>query len=122
MTRQLGKARLPAVAKEEQAKVSWPEEVLVHLQEHLYIVEKAGQKIVKCECGHEFGSYKTNWKYNSLVYDRNPKEIYPGITGHDPEWTTYREFFCPGCLALLEVEGVPHGVPFLFNTELDLEG
>ncbi len=122
MTQPLEKDRLVAVAREEQDKVRWKERILVHLQEHLFIVEKAGQKVVKCECGHEFGSYKTNWKLEALVYDRNPKDIYPGITGHNPEWCTYREFYCPGCLAQLEVEGVSHGMPFLFNVELDLEG
>ena len=113
---------LAKVAAEEQLKVKWPEKIVIHLQEHLYIVEKGGQKIVKCECGQEFGSYKENWKYNALVSDRNPRDIYPDITGHDPEWCVYREFYCPGCLALLEVEAVPHGIPFLFNTQLDLEG
>lgn len=121
MVQPIERDRLAQVAKEEQAKVSWPEKILVHLQEHLYIVEKGDQKIVKCECGQEFGTYKKSWKYNALVCDRNPKEIYPGITGHDPDWCTYREFYCPGCLAQLEVEAVPHGMPFLFNVELDLE-
>jgi len=116
-----GKSRLAKLVREEQAKVKWPEQILVRLQEHLYIVQKGDQKIVKCGCGHEFGSYKTNWKYNALVYDRNPKDIYPGITGHNPDWCAYREFYCPGCLVQLEVEAVPHGVPFLFNVELDLE-
>ena len=106
--------------KREQSKVNWREKILVHFQEHLYIVQKGNQKIVKCDCGYEFGHYKTNWKDYALVYDRNPKEVYLGMTGHNPEWCAYREFYCPGCGVQLEVEAVPHGVPFLFSVELDL--
>lgn len=106
--------------QQQQAKVAWNDRIIVHLQEHLYIVEKEAKKIVKCDCGHEFGDYKKNWKYNALVYERNPKEVYPGIRGHDPDWCTYREFYCPGCLTQLEVEAVPHGSPFLLSVELDL--
>lgn len=121
MSEALSENRLAVVVGEEQAKVKWPEKILLRLQEHLYIVQKKGQKIVKCECGCEFGDHKVNWKYNSLVYDRNPKDVYPGITGHNPDWCTYREFYCPSCLTQLEVEAVPHGVPVLNNVELDLE-
>lgn len=106
---------------EEQKKLGWREKILVHLQEHLYIVEREGKKIVKCDCGYEFGNYKTDWKFSALVYDRNPKDIYPGITGHDPDWVVYREFYCPGCGALLDVEAVPHGIPFIQYVELGLD-
>lgn len=106
---------------DEQARFGWQEKILVHLQEHLYIVEKKGSKIVKCDCGYEFGDYKVNWKNSALVYERNPKDIYPGITGHDPEWVVYREFYCPNCAVQLDVEAVPHGIPFIQYVELDLE-
>ena len=106
---------------EEQRKVSWPDRIIAHMHEHMYIVEKsAGSLVVKCSCGHEFCDPKTNWKHSSLVYDRNPKEIYPGLTGPDPEWCTYREFYCPGCYTQLEVEAVPHGMPFVFSAQVDL--
>ncbi|MFW9782775.1 MAG: acetone carboxylase subunit gamma, partial [Candidatus Heimdallarchaeota archaeon] len=40
-----------------QDNVSWPENIILPLHEHLYVVAKEGQRIVKCDCGYEFGSY-----------------------------------------------------------------
>lgn len=116
-----GRKEAPDKQGGSQPKVAWDDKILVHLQEHLYIVEKGNRKIVKCDCGYEFGDYKTNWKYSALVYDRNPREIYFGVGSHDPEWCTYREFYCPGCVTQLAVEAVPHGIPFLCPVELDLD-
>jgi acetone carboxylase gamma subunit len=33
-----------------------------------------------------------------------------------------REFYCPGCFTLLEVEAVPPGYPVLFDFQPDIEG
>ena len=100
-----------------QERVPWKERILLPIGEHLYIVEKGRERVVKCDCGHEFGDYHRNWKLGALIYDRNPKEIYPGVTGPDPEWCLFREFYCPGCLTQLEVEAVPHGIPLIFSFE-----
>jgi len=35
-----------------QEKVKWIEKILLPLHEHLYVVAKDGQRIVKCDCGH----------------------------------------------------------------------
>ena len=67
-----------------QEKVAWNERILLPIGEHLSIVQKGPDRIVKCDCGHEFGDYHRNWKLGALIYDRNPKEIYPGVTGPDP--------------------------------------
>ena len=100
-----------------QRRLAWSDRIVMPMQEHLWVVEKHGQLIVKCDCGHEFGDYHRNWKLGALIYDRNPKEIYPGVTGPDPEWCLFREFYCPGCLTQLEVEAVPHGIPLIFSFE-----
>ena len=34
-----------------QERVRWPEKILLPLGEHLYIVTKGRQRIVKCDCG-----------------------------------------------------------------------
>jgi acetone carboxylase gamma subunit len=108
----------------EQERVSWPEPILAPLQEHLYIVQKGRERIVKCSCGHEFGDYRKNWKLNALVYERNPEdgEVYVGPRAFDSQWVTMREFYCPGCGTQLEVELLPHGYPFVFDAELDVDG
>ena len=104
--------------------MGWKERIIAPLQKHLYIVQKGHERVVKCSCGHEFGDYKQNWKLNALVYERNPEdgEVYVGPRAFDGKWVVLREFYCPGCGTQLEVELLPHGHPFIFDAELDIDG
>ena len=109
-----------------QERVAWPERILLPLGEHLYIVQKGKQRVVKCDCGYEFGDYRINWKLNAVVYVRDTAEkldeIFPGITkGNRPEMNEIREFYCPGCGAQLEVESVTPGYPITFDFLPDLD-
>ena len=49
-------------------------------------------------------------------------EIYPEKMSGDPQWNNLREYFCPGCKTLLEVEAVPPGYPVIHDFVPDLEG
>jgi acetone carboxylase gamma subunit len=108
----------------EQERVPWKEKILVPLQEHLYVVQKGDEKIIKCSCGYEYGDYHENWKLRALVYERDPSdgEIFVGPRACDPEWMILREFYCPGCGTQLDVEAVPPGEPFIFNQLPDIDG
>jgi acetone carboxylase gamma subunit len=114
--------RFAKIVAIEQERVAWPERILVCLQEHLYVVDKQGERIVRCSCGHEFGDYRTNWKEAALVYERDPQdgEVYARTRAADPEFMVLREFYCPGCATQLEVEAVPPGYPFIFSFLPDL--
>ncbi len=109
-----------------QERVSWDETILVPIAEHLYVVQKGNERIVKCDCGQEFGDYKVNWKLSALIYVRNTDEkldeIYEGYHKPDPEWNEIREFYCPGCAAQLEVEALPPGYPIQFDFLPDIDG
>lgn len=108
-----------------QSRVSWSERILLPIGEHLYIVQSDHGRIVKCDCGQEFGDYRENWKLESLIRVRGDRDsieaIYPGRYSCDPEWMEIREFLCPGCLVLLEVEAAPPGFPVVFDFLPDLE-
>ena len=109
-----------------QSKVSWKEKILLPLQPHLYIVQKPdGQRVVKCDCGHEFGDYQKNWKMEARVFvrdsDETLREIYPAMMHSDPEWMILREFYCPGCYSLLETDMALPGYPIIFDFQPDLE-
>lgn len=124
LQREKDEDRFEQVLRLEQERVPWDDRILVCLQEHLYVVEKpSGDRIVKARCGHEFGDYRINWKEAALVYERHPQdgEIYQRYQGADPDWQVLREFYCPGCATLLDVEPVPIGYPFVFNFLPDLE-
>lgn len=109
-----------------QARVPWAERILLPLTAHLYIVQKRdGARVVKCDCGQEFGDYRQNWKLEALIRVRDSAatidELYPHFMGCNPEWMELREYFCPGCTTQLEVEAVPPGYPIVFSFLPDLE-
>ena len=47
-----------------QKKVNWSDKIVLPLGPHLYIAQNAKTKqwVTKCDCGHEFGDYRENWK------------------------------------------------------------
>ena len=108
-----------------QSRVPWKERILLPLGEHLSVVEKGTERIVKCDCGHEFGDYRENWKLSALIYVRDTeeklKEVYPIGMGSDPAWMEIREFYCPGCGTQLEVEAVPPWYPIVFDFLPDID-
>lgn len=110
-----------------QGRVNWSEQILLRLNDHLYVVRTpAGGRTVKCECGHEFGDYRENWKLKALINVRDSleafREIYtPEPACPDPQWLQIREFFCPQCTAQLAVEAVPPGYPVVFEVLPDLD-
>jgi len=110
-----------------QDRVEWKDRILLPYGENLFIVEKPdGAHNVRCTCGHDYGSYKQNWKLSALIHVRNTQEkldeVYPRMMSSDPEWMEIREFYCPSCARQLEVEAVPPGYPIIFDFEPDLEG
>ena len=109
-----------------QDRVSWPEKILLPVGEHLFIVQAKKARVTKCECGHEFGDYAKNWKLKANIRVRNTetslREIYPNNDIPDPTWMEIREFLCPTCGTLLEVEACAPGYPIVHEFEPDLEG
>ncbi|MHB0979058.1 MAG: hydantoinase B/oxoprolinase family protein [Thermoleophilia bacterium] len=83
-----------------------------------------GQTVTSCsKCGFVYGDAQHNFKYYTLVHERKPSEILPGPDsddrlGPDDDWNIFREFYCPGCGAQIEVESVPPGMPILKNYSL----
>lgn len=110
-----------------QERVEWDDRIVLPYGEHLYIVSKgSGSYLVKCDCGHEFCDYRENWKLEALIFVRDSeeslREIYPEKMAGDPQWNHLREYFCPGCRTLLEVEAVPPGYPVVHDFLPDLDG
>jgi acetone carboxylase gamma subunit len=110
-----------------QDQVEWDETVLVPLNDHLYVVEREdGDRIVKGECGHEYCDADDNWKRACQIRvresDAEMEQLYPKWQTSDPNWNfQIREFFCPDCYSLLEVDAVPAGYPILQSFEPDIE-
>lgn len=108
-----------------QERVSWPEKILLPLNEHLHVVQKGSERVVKCDCGQEFGDYRRNWKLSALIYARDDRqkleEVFPGVKSPDPDLCEVREYYCPGCGSMLKVESVPVGYPIIFEFLPDID-
>jgi len=108
-----------------QERLIGTDEVVLPIGERLAIVRRGRKFIVRCQCGHEFGDYRHNWKLEARILVRDTpealEEIYPGRLKCDPEWMEIRELVCPGCAALLEVEAAPPGYPLTFDFLPDIE-
>lgn len=102
-----------------QKRADWEETILLPLTDHLYVVGGDDGRVVKCDCGQEFGDYRENWKHEALINVRDSEddlqEVYPKAMHSDPDWMVLREFFCPECHRQLEVEAVPPGYPLVFD-------
>jgi acetone carboxylase, gamma subunit len=84
-----------------------------------------GERVVKCDCGHEFCDYRENWKLQAKIFVRDTEEkmneIYPKLMSPDPEWQVIREYYCPSCATQLEVEAVPPWYPIILDFEPDID-
>lgn len=109
-----------------QDRVPWPDRILLPVSDHLFICQSGSERVTKCECGHSFGDYRHNWKLAAAILVRDNeeslREIYPNSDLPDPAWMEIREFICPECGTLHEVEAAAPGYPIVHDFEPDLEG
>lgn len=110
-----------------QEQVAWEDRIILPLGPHLYIVETVKDKelITKCRCGHDFGDYTRNWKLDALVYIRDTEEkmnqVYPKLMAPDTDWQVYREYYCPSCGTMHDVEVPTPWYPVMHDFEPDLK-
>ncbi|MFD2110512.1 acetone carboxylase subunit gamma [Thiorhodococcus fuscus] len=110
-----------------QSKVDWPDRILLPLGPHLYIVQSAENQrwIVKCDCGHAFCDHSDNWKLHANIYVRDTEEamaeVYPNLMAPDTQWQVYREYYCPTCGVMHDVEAPTPWYPVIHDFEPDIE-
>ena len=110
-----------------QERVPFDDRVLLRLGDKLYIVAKPeGARVTQCECGHNFGDYRENWKLRCRIRTRKTLEkmsevFYPAPAVPEPGWQEVREFFCPQCATQHAVEVVAPGYPIVFEMLPDLD-
>lgn len=110
-----------------QAKVSFPDRIVLPLGPHMHIVQSASNMkwLVKCDCGHEFCDYRENWKLHASIYVRDTEEamteVYPRLMAPDTQWQVYREYYCPACGTMHDVEAPTPWYPVIHDFEPDIE-
>lgn len=109
-----------------QERVDWENPILVPINDHVFVVGSDEGRIFKAACGQEFCSVEENWKHHTRVRVREGKDeladLYTEWQAPSTEWQfQLREFLCPNCLALLDVEAVPVGYPVQQKFEPDID-
>lgn len=109
-----------------QEQVEWDHPILVPINDHVFVVGSDDGRLFKGACGHEFCGVEDNWKHHSRVRVREGKEefeeLYTEWQAPDVDWQfQLREFLCPDCLALLDVEAVPVGYPVQQKFDPDID-
>ncbi|MDE2254005.1 MAG: acetone carboxylase subunit gamma [Betaproteobacteria bacterium] len=110
-----------------QDKVAWKDKIVLPLGPHLYIAQSPATKQwnVKCDCGHEFCDYRDNWKLHANIYVRDTEEamaeVYPKLMAPDVQWQVYREYYCPTCGIMHDIESPTPWYPVLHDFEPDID-
>ncbi|MGC0154262.1 acetone carboxylase subunit gamma [Chromobacterium vaccinii] len=110
-----------------QARVSFKDRIVLPLGPHLYIVQSAETKrwLTQCGCGNVFCGYRENWKLHAVVYVRDTEEamaeVYPKLMAPDTKWQVYREYYCPRCGTMHDVEAPTPWYPVIHDFEPDIE-
>jgi len=110
-----------------QRKLDWHDKIVLPLGPHLHIVQQSTSKrwVVQCECGHVFCDWNQNWKLHAGLYVRETEEamaeVYPKLMAPDTAWQVYREYTCPRCGTLHDVEAPTPWYPVVHDFEPDID-
>ena len=110
-----------------QERVSWPDVIILPRGPQLYIVQDAASHrwVNKCACGYVMGDYDENWKLHASIFVRNTpellNELQPRLMAPHHDWQEIREFFCPACGILHDVEAPVPWYPILNEFEPDID-
>ena len=93
------------------------------LNEQLDIVGDGADATVVCRCGQSIGPATDNYKAHVLMREGPVQEAGPWVDPNRIGGDTFvcREFFCPACLTLLDVEIAQRHEPILWDVRLDID-
>jgi acetone carboxylase gamma subunit len=82
------------------------------ISEYLEIQDVSGQRVIQCtKCKYVFCPATDNYKDWALVNELPPTQA--GPIHHETDQFVLREFYCPGCATMLEVEMCLRGAPYI---------
>lgn len=118
--------RFQKVREVLQEETGWDDPVLVPLNDHMYVVGTDEGRVIRSHCGEDLCDADENWKeyceVNVRREDDELEELYPKYMNIAPEWDfELREWFCPGCYALVDVDTTPVGYPVYKPFEPDID-
>jgi acetone carboxylase gamma subunit len=87
------------------------------INEYLRLDGDGDERTVVCRCGHVIGPATENYKLHLLMRERPVQAAGPWVDPNHIGGDAFvcREFFCPGCVTLLDVEIAQRGEPILWD-------
>ena len=91
------------------------------INEYLNVEGEGSESTIVCRCGYRIGPAGENYKEHVLMREGPVQQAGPWVDpmGIGGERFVCREFFCPGCARLLDVEIAQRGEPILWDVRLD---
>ena len=77
---------------------------------------------IRCRCGQALGPSSENYKLHALVREGPVQNAGPWVDPHGigKDGFVCREYFCPGCATLLDVEIAQRGEPILWDVRFEI--
>ncbi len=95
---------------------------MASLNEFLEIDTKAdGSKVIRCmRCGYALCAATENHKLHALWHEGPVQEAGPHVNPHHlgGDKFVFRQFYCPGCLALINTEVALRGEAIVWDVQL----
>lgn len=118
--------RFQKVLEVLQEKTGWDDPILVPLNDHMSVVGTDDGRRIRAHCGEDLCDAEENWKESCEVNvrreDEELAELYPKYMNIAPDWDfELREWFCPGCYTLVDVDTTPIGYPVYTPFEPDID-
>jgi acetone carboxylase gamma subunit len=78
---------------------------------------------IQCRCGQQLGPATENYKLHTVVREGPVQNAGPWVDPHHigKDRFVCREYFCPACATLLDVEIAQRGEPILWDVKLETE-
>lgn len=92
------------------------------MNEQIEVIGHASETSTMCRCGHRIAAADENYKLHLLMREGPVQNAGPWVdpNGIGGDRFVCREFFCPGCVTLLDVEIAQRGEPILWDVRLDV--
>ena len=96
---------------------------MTSINESLRIEGTGADASIHCRCGQRIGPAAENYKLHVLMREGPVQNAGPWVDPHRLGGDRFvcREFFCPGCATLLDVEIAQRGEPLLWDVRLAVQ-
>ena len=96
---------------------------MTRINDYLTIVGNGPDAAIHCRCGHRIGPASENYKSHVLHHEGPVQNAGPFVDPNHVGGDRFvcREFFCPACVTLLDVEIAQRGEPFVWDVRLEVD-